>query len=234
MAKKVIPTLVRKSLLDERLRDIADTWFPESTRDGTISRSAIYDLLPETSELDGRDFGLLWPEKLDSIDLLRKPARGALHIEKSKSLNWDSAKHVLCIGENLEILKLLQPAYFGRIKAALIDPPYNTKDEEIYQDDQVDPVGAYLDYVRTGKMRATEDQGTQGRRHSIWMTMMLPRLFAVRNLLREDGVVFVVIDDHEVHRLKLLMDEVFGEENFVCTFVWQKRYSPAADVTDVG
>jgi DNA modification methylase len=235
MEKKVTRALVRQSVLDERLRDIADAWFPESQVDGSVQREAIYDLLPSRSDSDSSDFGLIWPEKLDSVDLLRKPAQGALHPEKTKSLNWDTARHVLCVGENLEVLKLLQPAYFGRVKAAFIDPPYNTKDERIYEDDANDPVGAYLDFVRTGEIRASPDQESrQGRRHSIWMTMMLPRLFAVRNLLRDDGVVFVVIDDHESHRLRLLLDEVFGEENFVCTFIWQKRYSPAADVKDVG
>src|SRR5262245_51824938 len=102
MAKKAELRMPRRSLTDERLRDIADTWFPEGQIDGSTQRDAIYDLLPTGTAVSGSQFGLIWPEKLDSVDLLRKAAAGALYPEKGKSLNWESARHALCIGENLE------------------------------------------------------------------------------------------------------------------------------------
>jgi adenine-specific DNA-methyltransferase len=229
-SKRTTEQLDERSLLSARLRDIADTWFPESQVDGSAQKFSIYDLLPDNPT---EEFGLVWPGKHACIDLLRRGSNGALEPDVGKSLNWEEASHALCIGENLEILKLLQPAYFGRVKAAFIDPPYNVESDRVYIDDIDDPIGAYLKYVASGEIKDAE-QLKRGRRHSTWLSMMLPRLFAVRNLLRDDGVVFVVIDDHECHRLRMLMDEVFGEENFVCTFIWQKRYAPAPDAENVG
>jgi adenine-specific DNA-methyltransferase len=133
-------------------------------------------------------------------------------------------------GENLEALKLLYRAYFGRVKLIYIDPPYNTGHDFIYNDCYTDPLHAYLKL--TGQKDGngnlmTSNPETSGRYHSAWLSMMYPRLFLARQLLRDDGVIFVSIDDHEVHNLRRLMNEVFGDENFLATVVWQKYFSPA-------
>lgn len=233
--KKPANMLKRGSLLEERLKDLVDTWFPETNVDGQVDPTRLYDLLKARGDANDNEFGLKWPGKEDSISLLGMPATGALHPVQSKSANWEEAAHALCIGDNLEIMRLLQPAYFGKVKAAIIDPPYNLPGDSIYQDDLNDPIGGYLRYLSHYYSKGSEDGSAAGQRHSAWLNMMLPRLFAVSNLLSDDGgVVFVVIDDHEVHRLRSLMDEVFGAENFVCTFIWEKRYSPAPDAPNVG
>jgi len=143
-------------------------------------------------------------------------------------VNWDETRHLFIEGENLEVLKLLYKSYFGKVKMIYIDPPYNTGNDFIYRDDYSEPRRAYLE--KTGQMDAEgnvlrSNPETSGRYHSDWLTMMYPRLFLARQLLREDGVIFVSIDDNEVHHLRLLMNEIFGEENFVAAFVWQKEYS---------
>jgi adenine-specific DNA-methyltransferase len=126
------------------------------------------------------------------------------------------------------VLKLLYKAYAGKVKLVYIDPPYNTGQDFIYPDNFADPLAAYLQL--TGQQDAagnllTSNPETSGRYHSAWLSMMLPRLFLARQLLRDDGVLFVSIDDHEVHHLRMLMNEIFGEENFVACCIWQKRYS---------
>jgi adenine-specific DNA-methyltransferase len=135
-------------------------------------------------------------------------------------------------GDNLEVLKLLYKPYFGRVKMIYIDPPYNTGNDFVYPDNFADPLDTYLKL--TGQKNSegnllTSNPETGGRYHSAWLSMMYPRLFLARQLLREVGVIFVSIDDHEVHNLRLLMNEIFGEENFVATLVWQKRISPDND-----
>jgi len=134
-----------------------------------------------------------------------------------------------CEGDNLEVLKLLYKPYFGRVKMIYIDPPYNTGNDFIYPDNYADPLGVYLQL--TGQQDTegnllTSNPETSGRYHSAWLSMMYPRLFLARQLLREDGVIFVSIDDHEVHNLRLVMNEVFGEENFIATVLWQKIFAP--------
>jgi adenine-specific DNA-methyltransferase len=132
-------------------------------------------------------------------------------------------------GDNLEVLKLLQKSYLGKVKMIYIDPPYNTGNEFIYPDDFAESLHTYMEY--TGQLdsegrRFGTNTEADGRFHSRWMNMMLPRLYFARNLLREDGAVFVSIDDHEVQNLRVLLNEVFGEENFVASIIWQKVYAP--------
>ena len=135
-----------------------------------------------------------------------------------ESVNFDTTQNLFIEGDNLEVLKLLYKPYFGRVKMIYIDPPYNTGNDFIYPDNFADPLDTYLQL--TGQKDAegnllTTNPETSGRYHSAWLTMMYPRLFLARQLLREDGVIFVSIDDHEVHNLRMLMNEIFGEENFV-------------------
>ena len=132
-------------------------------------------------------------------------------------------------GDNLEVLKLLQRAYYGKVRMIYIDPPYNTGQEFIYPDNYREGLASYLQFTgqadESGRKLSTNAE-TSGRYHSNWLSMMYPRLALARNLLRSDGVIFVTIDDHEVHGLRLIMDEIFGPENFVATCIWQKVYGP--------
>lgn len=219
------------SPLEARLADIADTWFPESWASGDFDVARLYQIADAAAaEAPAQFQGIVWPGKQEAIAMLRIASEGAL-LPDGRTSSWiKNAKHVFCVGDNLEIMKLLQGAYFGRFKMAYLDAPYNTPGDFIYSDDADDPVGQYLKLAKT-RGKNDEDSSHQGAAgtHARWLSMMLPRLFAVRNLLRDDGVVFVVIGDQESHRLRMLMDEIFGEENFVCNFVWEKRYSPAPD-----
>lgn len=140
-------------------------------------------------------------------------------------MNWESTQHVFVEGENLEVLKLLHKSYYGRVKVIYIDPPYNTRNDLIYPDNYTDPVMHYLRL--TGQIDADGNQLTSsaeatGRLHSRWLSMLFPRLFLARQLLQEDGAIFVSIGEQEVHNLRALMSELYGEENFIATIVWQK------------
>jgi adenine-specific DNA-methyltransferase len=143
-----------------------------------------------------------------------------------ESVDWDTTQNVIIEGENLEVLKLLQKAYYGKVKLIYIDPPYNTGKEFIYPDNFREGLTDYLRYsgqVDGEGFKLSANAETDGRYHSKWLSMMYPRLFLARNLLREDGVIFVSIDDHEVHNLRALMNEIFGEENALATFVWKRK-----------
>jgi adenine-specific DNA-methyltransferase len=179
-----------------------------------------------TAEDDRYRFG--WAGRAGAIQALREPARGALHPMVEESEGFDDAHHVVIEGDNLEVLKLLQPAYAGQVKVITIDPPYNTGHDFVYPDNFSDSLGAYL--RQTGQVddagkRLTSATEVDGRHHSRWLTMMYPRLVLARNLLTHDGAIFVAIDDHEAHHLRMLMNEIFGEENFVANITWQKRYT---------
>lgn len=170
-----------------------------------------------------------WAGKRDAIALLQKPSSSTLVPVPGESVNFDATEHVFIEGENLEVLKLLYKAYAGRVKMIYIDPPYNTGSDFIYHDDYSRPLEAYLELTGQKEARQTDARGESdsttrtGRVHSDWLSMMYPRLFLARQLLREDGLVFVSIDDNEVHHLRMVMNEVFGEENFVATFVRRRR-----------
>lgn len=198
--------------------------FPEAFSDGVLD----YDALKATlsgSEATGRErYGLTWTGKRSGIELLRQKSRGALGPEPDQSVDFDTAPHVFIEGDNLEVLKLMYRAYAGRVKLIYIDVPYNTGNDFVYQDNFTDPLGAYLQ-----KSGQADEEGnllvanpeSSGRYHSAWLSMMYPRMYMARQLLREDGVIFISIDDHEVANLRLLMDEIYGEENFVAQIVVQ-------------
>ena len=145
----------------------------------------------------------------------------------ARSVNFDTTENLIIEGDNLEVLKLLQGGYHGRVKMIYIDPPYNTGGEFIYPDNYTEGLADYLKFsgqVSGEGIKLTTNAETDGRYHSKWLTMMYPRLFLARNLLREDGVIFVSIDDHEVHNLRAVMNEIFGEENFIADLVRKEAY----------
>jgi adenine-specific DNA-methyltransferase len=205
--------------------------FPEASSEGKIDLDKLQAALGDVVDNGPERYTFTWAGKRDAIRILQMPTRATLVPCPEESVNWESTRHLFVEGDNLEVLKLLFKPYFGRVKMIYIDPPYNTGNDFIYPDNFTDPLTTYLRLTgqrdEAGNL-LTSNPETGGRYHSAWLSMMYPRLFLARQLLREDGVIFVSIDDHEVHNLRLLMDEVFGEENFIDNIIWKKRYGGGA------
>ncbi len=203
--------------------------FPEAVRDGKLDLDALAAALGDVVDDGPERFGLTWPGKSAAIRMAQRPSEGTLVPMEDESVEWATTKNVIVEGENLEVLKVLQRSYHGRVKLIYIDPPYNTGKDFVYSDNFRDPLGEYLRAsgqadANGGRLRANAE--TSGRYHSAWLSMMWPRLHLARSLLADDGVIAVSVDDVEGPRLRLVLDEIFGEENFVATIVWQKVYSP--------
>ena len=200
--------------------------FPEASTEGKFDLKKLAQLLGEAATDAPERYGLSWAGKSEAIRAIQTTSPGTLLPAPGESVNFDATENLIIEGDNLETLKLLQGGYHGRVKMIYIDPPYNTGGEFIYPDNYKEGLADYLKFsgqVSGEGIRLTTNAETDGRYHSKWLTMMYPRLFLARNLLREDGVIFVSIDDHEVHNLRAVMNEIFGEENFVAQLVWQKR-----------
>jgi adenine-specific DNA-methyltransferase len=206
-----------------RLREI----FPECVAEGRVDFERLRATLGDLDALAGEEtYSFTWAGRADAFRAVQTPSAASLRPAPEESVNWDATQHLFIEGENLEVLKLLYKSYFGRVKMIYIDPPYNTGNDFIYRDDYRQPRRAYLE--KTGQIDAegnvlTSNPEASGRYHSDWLTMMYPRLFLARQLLCEDGVIFVSIDDHEECDLRLLMNEIFGEENWLGTIVWKSR-----------
>ena len=207
---------------------------PEAFVDGQINWDTLKEVLGEHLEDEGEEaehFGLFWPGKRQARRLASIPSEGTLVPAPGEGVDEDTTRHIFIEGDNREVLKLLQKSYAGRVKMIYIDPPYNTGNDFIYQDNFTEPL---QDYMRlTGQtdeagVVLTTNPKTSGRYHSNWLSMMYPRLLLARDLLTEDGVILVSIDDNEVHNLCLLMNEAFGQENFMAQFVWKSRQFPDA------
>jgi len=173
-------------------------------------------------------YGMDWPGKKDGISLIQQQSVGTLKPCREESVNFDGTENLFIEGDNLEVLKLLQKSYYGKVKVICIDPPYNTGKEFIYPDNYSETLDTYLAYAGLaddkGKKFSTNTPN-EGRFHTKWLNMMYPRLYLARNLLREDGVIFICIDDNEVSNLRKLCDELFGEENFITDIIWEKRFT---------
>ena len=213
--------------------------FPQVVRDGQVDLDVLRELVaPETvddGEPDVERFGLCWNGKRRARQLALSMANGALQPCPGESVNWDSTRHLFIEGENLEVLKLLQKSYYRQVKLIYIDPPYNTGHEFIYPDRFQDSLTSYLhDSGQTDDagFKVSANSDTSGRYHTNWLNMIYPRLILARNLLRDDGAIFISIDDHECHHLRMVCDEVFGEENFRATIAWQKRYTRSNNTSD--
>jgi len=218
---KTTPDIEQEQL--ERLKEI----FPECVSEGKVDFERLRATLGDLDALAGDEaYTFTWAGKQDAFRAIQTPSAASLAPAPEESVNWEATQHLFIEGENLEVLKLLYKSYFGRVKMIYIDPPYNTGNDFIYRDDYSEPRRAYLE--KTGQVDAegnllTSNPESRGRYHSAWLSMMYPRLFLARQLLREDGVIFVSIDDHEVYHLRLLMNEIFGEENYLATFVRRRR-----------
>jgi adenine-specific DNA-methyltransferase len=212
--------------------------FPESrTEGGRIDFDRLKLAIGEAIDVGKERYSINWPGKARCFDYIQEPSNGTLSPAPDDSVDFNRSKNILIEGDNLEVLKLMQKSYMGKVKMIYIDPPYNTGNDFIYPDDFGETLETYLKFTgqidAEGKRFSTNTEAN-GRFHSKWLNMMYPRLFLARNLLTDDGVMFISIDDHEVHTLRRICDEIFGEENFVCTFIWEKRYSPPPDTKEVG
>lgn len=201
---------------------------------GEAARVVDFDLLRQEFSkeiVDGPQerYHLNWPGKRESLLATNAPIAKTLRPCRGESVKFDVTRHLLIEGDNLDALKLLQETYLNKVKMIYIDPPYNTGREFIYDDDFAEDADNYL--LRSGQAsdagaRLVANTEANGRYHSDWLSMMYPRLRLARSLLRDDGVLFVSIDDNEVGNLRRLCDEVFGEANFIATIIWQKVYAP--------
>ena len=209
-----------------RLKELFPAVFTETVSDsGELVESVDFAKLQaelgtftEVFENRRERYGMDWPGKKDALRLIQTPSQATLKPCRAESVNFDATEHLFIEGDNLEVLKLLQKSYYGKIKMIYIDPPYNTGKEFIYPDNYTEDLQTYLEYAgladSSGKKFST-NTANEGRFHTKWLNMMYPRLYLARNLLRDDGVIFISIDDNEVTNLRKLCDEVFGEENFL-------------------
>lgn len=221
------------NITEEKLDQLKEI-LPEAFTENKIDWEKLKAALGDEIEFKNERYVLNWAGKSDAFRALQAPSTATLAPCKEESVNFDTTGNLFIEGENLEVLKVLQKAYFGKIKMIYIDPPYNTgNDHFIYPDRFSESKDEYLSRIgdkdETGLMTREglfrKNSKDSGHYHSNWLSMMYPRLFLARNLLREDGVIFVSIDDNEVHNLRLLMNEVFGEENSISFAGWQKVYS---------
>jgi adenine-specific DNA-methyltransferase len=205
--------------------------------DGVVKRSIDFDQLRQelsTSIVDGPQerYQLNWPGKREALLTANAPIAKTLRPCRDESIDFDTTQNLFIEGDNLDALKLLQETYLNKVKLIYIDPPYNTGNDFIYEDDFAEDSDGYLERSNQKDVagnRMVANTEANGRFHSDWLTMMYPRLKLARNLLREDGVIFISIDDNEQANLKRLCDEIFGEDNFVANVVWQKKYSVSND-----
>ena len=218
--------------ISEEKRKKLKELFPEVFNEEHIDFDQLKRVLGEWVEPKQERFGLNWPGKAECMKVIQAPAKGTLKPYKEESINWDTTENLFIEGDNLEVLKLLQKTYFGKVKMIYIDPPYNTGKEFIYPDKYSEGLDTYLRYTDqkdSNGHKFSTNSDTNGRFHSRWLNMMYPRLYLAKNLLCEDGVIFISIDDNEQANLKKLCDQIFGEENFIEIIIWKKRGAPPND-----
>lgn len=206
--------------------------FPTIVKEGNIDLNELKALLGETVEEKEEYYRFTWAGKNQARLEANKPTTATLRPNKADSKDWDTTNNIFIEGDNLEVLKLLQKSYANKIKMIYIDPPYNTGKDFVYKDNYADNLGNYLNITNQtdeqGKKTSTNTE-SDGRYHSNWLNMMYPRLRLARNLMTDDGVIFISIDDNEVHNLRKACDEVFGEDNFVTQLIWKKKQGGGND-----
>ncbi|HET8574165.1 MAG TPA: site-specific DNA-methyltransferase [Edaphocola sp.] len=229
------------NILKNRLEKLkAD--FPEIFTEGKIDIEKFKATFTDDINFNNERYVLNWAGKSDAFKALQIPTTATLKPQPEESVNFDTTENIFIEGENLEVLKVLQKSYYGKIKCIIIDPPYNTgNDSFIYPDsfkenkaDYEKRIGdkdeeGYL--MKEGMFR--KNSKDSGHYHSNWLSMMYPRLFLAKNLLREDGVIFVHIDDNEVHNLRMIMNEIFGEENYITSIMWKRKKEISSDSKNV-
>lgn len=218
--------------LTEEQRTKLGELFPEVLIEGkTIDFDRLKLTLGAAIDVGKERYGMNWPGKAECFRTIQAPSLGTLLPCPEESVNFDSSENLLIEGDNLEVLKLLQKSYLNKIKVIYIDPPYNTGHDFIYPDNYSETLETYLRYTGQidleGRKFSTTPE-TDGRFHSKWLNMMYPRLFLARNLLADDGLIFISIDDKEVDNLVKICDEIFGEDNFVELVAWKNKYGAGA------
>lgn len=212
-----------------KLKEVFPNVFNESKVDFERLRLSLGDEVDVSPERER--YGINWPGKAECMKVIQQPSIGTLKPSKKESIDFEETENLFIEGDNLEILKLLQNSYYGKIKMIYIDPPYNTGKEFIYPDKYSESLETYLAYTGQiddeGKKFSTNTEA-DGRFHTKWLNMMYPRLYLARNLLQRDGMIFISIDDNEASNLRKICDEIFGEENFVDCIIWKKRYGGGA------
>ena len=224
-----------KDIVSENISKMKNL-FPEVFQEDTIDFDKLKQLLNGGGgkygvNADDERYNFTWKGKTESIQIAQTPSTGTLRPCKEESKNWDTTQNLYIEGDNLEVLKLLQKTYSGKIKMIYIDPPYNTGKDFVYKDNYRDNLENYIEQDENG-FKTSSNQETSGRYHTNWLNMMYPRLKLARNLLKEDGVIFISIDDNEVENLKKICNEIFGEENFITTIVWRKK-TGSSDSKDI-
>ena len=202
-------------------------------KNGNIKKAINFELLKQllsNEVIDGDEaYEFTWVGKKAAIVEANKPIRKTLRPCKEESVNWDTTENLYIEGDNLEVLKLLQESYLGKVKMIYIDPPYNTGSDFIYNDDfkisREEYAGEQGEFNDDGD-RMFKNTDSNGRFHSDWCSMIYPRLMLARNLISDDGVIFISIDDNEQENLKKICNEVFGEDNFLAQIVWERAYAP--------
>jgi adenine-specific DNA-methyltransferase len=203
-----------KTDLAKKLQELV----PEAVADGKIDTQKLKELLDSDSSDDSERFGLFWPGKKRAMRAAQEPTTATLKPAKSESKDWDTTENIFIEGDNLETLKILQKYYHNKIKMIYIDPPYNTGKDFVYPDNFKEGLSSYLEFTKQidedGRKLSTNSD-TDGRFHSNWLNMIYPRLKLARNLLTDDGIIFMSIDDHEQDNLKKVGNEIFGEDNLL-------------------
>jgi adenine-specific DNA-methyltransferase len=201
--------------------------FPEvATEGGDVDFDQLKRALAEQVDAGKERYGMTWPGKADCFKAIQMSSTGTLLPQRGESVNFDATENLIIEGDNLEVLKLLQKSYLGKVKMIYIDPPYNTGNDFIYPDNYGESLQTYLEYtgqVDSDGKKFSTNTDTEGRFHSNWLNMMYPRLHLARNLLRDDGVIFISIDDRELPNLRRLCDEIFGEDALLACLIWEKR-----------
>ncbi|MGL5907542.1 MAG: site-specific DNA-methyltransferase [Shewanella sp.] len=213
----------------EQLKALFPNLITESAKGAAINVDVLKALVGDQTVTDAEEkYGLNWHGKRQARQLALTPSTGTLRPCQEESVDWDSTENLMIEGDNLEVLKLLQKSYAGKVKMIYIDPPYNTGKDFVYPDNFHDNIKNYLELTGQSEdgVKLSTNSETSGRYHTDWLNMMLPRLTLARNLLRDDGVIFISIDDNEQANLKALCDDVFGGENFVANLIWERAYSP--------
>ncbi|MCK9319150.1 site-specific DNA-methyltransferase [Methanoculleus sp.] len=197
---------------------------PEAFTENKIDFSKFSQLFKEDISNADEKYTLNWVGKSEAIKNIKANSTLTIIPDEKESINFDSTKNIFIEGDNLEVLKLLHKSYFNQIKVIYIDPPYNTGGDLLYNDNYTYSEDSYFEKTGQTKngIKQTTNTKSNGRYHSDWLSMLYPRLFIAHSLLRDDGVIFVSIDDHEVHNLRHLMDEIFGEDNFISQLIWKK------------
>ena len=235
--EKVIPEMDSKTMdiVAENVSKLKEL-FPEAFTEGKVDFEALKEVLGEY--VDGREerYSFTWNGKSKARMIAQTPSAGTLRPCKDESVDWDTTQNLFIEGDNLEVLKLLQKSYHKKVKMIYIDPPYNTGSDFVYKDNFKDNIKNYQEI--TGQLdkegrNYSNNPETSGRYHTDWLNMMYPRLKLARNLLQDDGVIFISINDIEDSNIRKICDEIFGEENFIAQLIWDKNHSAQAGIFKV-